>query len=282
MTVDDFNIAIHPKVTGSWNLHNLLPKNMDFFVLLSSCSGVVGLHGQANYACGNTYQDALARYRVARGQKAVSLDLGFLLDVGYVNENESVAKKLSKEAYLDTHEQDLHAILDYYCDPDLPLSSALHSQVVTGLNVPAALRVKRVPEPFWMGRPMFRALHQMDADNQDDSFSQQNSEVMINYELLIRAADSLADVANIIVEGLLTKLAKTLALEKENIDPGRPMSTYGLDSLTAVEIRTWFRRVIGAEVAVFEILGYGDIASLALMVARKSTFVAACLKEDAE
>lgn len=67
---------------------------MDFFVLLSSLSGVVGLHGQSNYACGNTYQDGLARYRTGRGEKAVSLDLGAILSVGYVAERERLADVL--------------------------------------------------------------------------------------------------------------------------------------------------------------------------------------------
>lgn len=279
MAIEDFNIAIHPKVTGSWNLHTLLPNKMDFFILLSSCSGVIGLPGQANYACGNTYQDGLAQYRVSNKEKAVSLDLGFLLDVGYVAENESVAEKLNTEAYLNTNERDLHAILDYYCDPTLPLSSHLHSQVVTGLNVPAELRLKRVEEPFWMGRPMFKHLHQIDAENQDDS-SLQSAEAMINYEMLIRAAETLSDVGHIIVDGLQIKLAKILGIEKENIDATRPMHTYGLDSLTAVEIRTWFRTVIGADVMVFEILANEDISSLALIVAGQSTFVTDALKNN--
>jgi aryl carrier-like protein len=281
MTMTDFNAAIRPKVAGSWNLHNLLPKGMDFFVLLSSCSGVIGLHGQTNYACGNTYQDALAQYRVVRGEKAVSLDLGFILDVGYVAENESVAEKLNTEAYLDTDERELHAILDYYCDPSLPVPSTLHSQVVTGLNVPAALRAKRLEEPFWMSRAMFKTLHQLEVDSQDNS-SSSDSEATINYESLIRKAKTLADVGTIITAGLQTKIAKTLAMEKETVDTSRPLYSYGVDSLTAVEIRTWFRSIIGADVALFEILGSGDIASLALLVAGKSTFVAQSIKEKSD
>lgn len=37
---------------------------------------------------------------------------------------------------------------------------------------------------------------------------------------------------------------------------------------------------MGAEVAVFEILGNGSVAELARMVARKSLFVSASLKEE--
>lgn len=81
MSLDAFNVAIKPKVHGSWNLHNLLPQNLDFFIPLSSLSGACGFGSQANYDSGNTYQDALTRYRVIKGEKAVSLDLGVILDL---------------------------------------------------------------------------------------------------------------------------------------------------------------------------------------------------------
>lgn len=41
-------------------------------------------------------------------------------------------------------------------------------------------------------------------------------------------------------------------------------------------------RVIGADVTVFEVLGNGSIASLGQMVAARSQFVTAELKDDAE
>lgn len=38
----DWSAALEAKVTGSWNLHELLPKALDFFVMLSSIAGVAG------------------------------------------------------------------------------------------------------------------------------------------------------------------------------------------------------------------------------------------------
>ena len=83
MTLENFEAALHPKVRGSWNLHTMLPKELDFFVLLSSTAGIFGSRGQSNYATANTYQDALARYRVSLGQRAVSLNLGRVSRIGY-------------------------------------------------------------------------------------------------------------------------------------------------------------------------------------------------------
>jgi hypothetical protein len=279
MSSQEFHAAVKPKVDGSWHLHNLLPKCMDFFVLLASLSGVIGTHGQSNYACGNTYQDALARYRVARGEKAVSLDLGLILSVGYAAERERVGEILQSQFCKGIEESQLHAILDYYCDPALPLPSPLHSQVAVGLVLPSTIRANGHDIPSWMSSPIFRQLHQIDDHRTSRA---RDAEGAVNYEALFRTAESLAEVGGLIADGLRTKLSLTLAVEKENIDTGRPMHTYGVDSLGAVEVRAWLGRVIGADVSVFEIMGNVSITSLGLEVAAKSHFVRADLKNGAD
>ena len=280
MSLEEFDNVVRPKVDGSWNLHTLLPNEMDFFILLSSISGVVGLYGQSNYACGNTYQNGLAQYRVARGEKAVSLDLGKMLSIGYVAERKDLSESLHSQYYMDIHEAECHAILDYYCNPDLPLTSSLHSQVIVGLESPANLSAQGLNEPFWMERPMFSHMYEMRDETSSSSARRTAMEEVINYPDLIHQADCLMDVSDLVVEGLRTKLAKTLAMEKENIDTNRPMHTYGVDSLTAVEVRTWFHRVMGADVAVFEILGNESITSLGLTVARKSRYIKSKLLDE--
>ena len=279
MTLSEFNAAVLPKVQGSWNLHDLLPKGMDFFVLLSSLSGIAGRHGQANYACGNTYQDALARHRVACGEQAVSLNLGHVLSIGYVAEREGLTDRLHAQGYFGIEEKELHAILDYYCDPSLPVPTPLHSQIITGIELPAALHARHVDVPTAMQRPLFRHLFQMEINN---TGSVQQHEPTVSYALLIREAETFAEVGDIITDGLRAKLSRTLAIEKENIDVGRPMHVYGIDSLSAVEIRTWFKTSAGADVAVFEILGNTSIASMGLAVAAKSQFVAEALKASTQ
>ncbi|KAI9872084.1 MAG: hypothetical protein M1823_008265, partial [Watsoniomyces obsoletus] len=91
MTVEQYKAAVRPKVQGTWNLHEQL-HDLDFFVMLSSLSGVVGLASQCNYAAGNSYQDALARYRLSRGLPAASIDIGVVQAVGVVAENAELAE----------------------------------------------------------------------------------------------------------------------------------------------------------------------------------------------
>ncbi len=80
---DLFTKVFAPKVTGSWNLHNLtqdLP--LDFFVLFSSASTILGPAGLANYVAANAFLDALAHYRRLRGLPGLSINWGIWSKTG--------------------------------------------------------------------------------------------------------------------------------------------------------------------------------------------------------
>ncbi|WP_421671939.1 type I polyketide synthase [Saccharopolyspora spinosa] len=77
LSAADVGTVFAPKVTGAWHLHELTRDlDLSFFVLFSSFSGIAGAAGQANYAAANTFLDALARYRRARGLPGLSLAWG--------------------------------------------------------------------------------------------------------------------------------------------------------------------------------------------------------------
>ncbi len=56
MTPQRFATIFAPKVAGAWNLHQLTQSmDLDFFMMFSSISGVLGSLGLGNYAAANTF-----------------------------------------------------------------------------------------------------------------------------------------------------------------------------------------------------------------------------------
>jgi acyl transferase domain-containing protein len=66
-----------PKAKGSWNLHLLTAdRTLDFWVIFSSVTALLGNPGQAAYVAGNSYADALVHHRRMQGAPALSINWG--------------------------------------------------------------------------------------------------------------------------------------------------------------------------------------------------------------
>lgn len=60
---ESWTTAARPNISGTWNLHHLLPKRLDFFVLISSISGIMAPLQQSSNAVANAFLDAFLQYR---------------------------------------------------------------------------------------------------------------------------------------------------------------------------------------------------------------------------
>ncbi|ORY58512.1 fatty acid synthase S-acetyltransferase [Pseudomassariella vexata] len=277
MTHAQWELTLKSKVQSSWNLHHSLPQDLDFFILLSSLSGVCGTIGQSNYAAGCSYQDALARYRVANGQKAVSFDIGWMRNIGIIAETEAYQRnRRNANDMQQIDDQELLALLDIYCDPNNPeqQQNDKKTQLLIGLHHPANFLLESQSPPALFDRPLFASFSHIIAPHSTFSLSNSNSSNPDHSAALhFRQSTDTNERAQIVIRALTAKLARTMSISIDEVELRKPLSSYGVDSLMAVELRNWIGRDFGAQVAVFDIMGGVPIAAVGDLVVAKSSFV---------
>ena len=266
MTHEEFQLAIKPKIQGSWNLHELLPKELDHFIMLSSATGILGNRAQANYAAGNTFQDALAHFRRQQGLTGTTIDVGAVLDVGYVADH---ADRLAMTKYLGSmmkvlREEELLTLIEYSMNAQSP------AQLVTGLTPLDAHRARGVPMLSYMNFPLFTQLRRL--NTQQDGAGTTGGDGP-DVEARLRAAGTLDEAAQVVTEAVIDKLSSLLSIAVEEVDPTRTISANGVDSLVALELRTFMARKVKADVPVLEIMGSLSLFQLCKKVASASKAV---------
>lgn len=286
MTWDQWSISTRSKVNSTWNLHRQLPPGLTFFVMLSSVAGVAGSMGQSNYAAGNTFQDGLAAHRLALGERAVSIDLGWMGDVGAVAE--SLALTRGKEDAGDlapVYEAEFLALLDRYCDPEALGPAHLtpeKAQPVIGLVTPAQFRNKGLQPPDWLvDRPLFRGLAQHPGGPHGSGENAAAAAAANGaggddrdwVAELLRAGVPGAEAAGVVADALVQRLSKATSIPPAEIDRARPLHAHGVDSLLAVELRNWFAKLFRADVAIFDITGQASLDKVAEGAAASSALL---------
>ncbi|KAI1349204.1 polyketide synthase PksD [Xylaria sp. FL0043] len=266
MTLMQWEQTSRSKVESSWNLHTLLP-NLDFFIMISSISGVIGNPGQSNYAAGCTFQDALAWNRSQRGQKAISIDLGVMRSIGIIAETERLQQHFqSSKGFIKVEEAEFLALLDICCDPSYhPVGR--QCQMIMGLETPASLLARSLEPPEVLGRPLFARFSQLPGRSVSNSDATADA---IDATRLFCQAESVAERALVVVGALAKRLARTLSIKLEDVDTHQALHAYGVDSLIAVELRNWLIKEFAADVPVFEIVSGKTIEAVGELVAKTS------------
>ncbi|KIM94092.1 hypothetical protein OIDMADRAFT_207730 [Oidiodendron maius Zn] len=261
MTLEDYTAGVRPKVLGTWNLHQqLLGKELDFFVMLSSLVGIAGYASQSSYSAGGAFQDALAKYRTMQGLPAVAIDLGQVKSIGYVAETDGTSERLLKQGFTLLSEDDVLSTIE------AAILDPLSGQMTVGLNTGPGCHW----EEATMSRDSrFTALR----NRQSSQNAAANSNKVGSSDLgsKISAAASLEEVVDVIVGGITKKLMDIFMIEESEVQPSKPLSSFGVDSLVAVELRNMLALQASAEVSIFDIMQSSSITSLATTVATKSS-----------
>lgn len=274
MTLTEYHEAFACKVQGTWNLHNAadaLGLQLDFFTLLSSISGVVGNRGQANYAAANVFLDAFAEYRRARGQAACSVDLGVIEDAGVIAENAKLHEQFDPRVFKGINDGLLRKILglsflQQQQQRQDNVADGAHAQMITGLIA------SQPADSLLAGDARFSALFNSTQEGGSNKISGGGGDADVQALLVLLQSKSADPTARLkatveVINGCFVRMLRLA----EPMDPARPLSVYGIDSLAAVEVRNWVRAQLGAFVTTLDIMNAASLTAFCDKIIAKLT-----------
>ncbi|HEY3393633.1 MAG TPA: SDR family NAD(P)-dependent oxidoreductase, partial [Lacipirellulaceae bacterium] len=248
MSLEQLDRAMRPKVRGAWNLHVASQDwPLDFFVLFSSVASILGSPGQANYAAGNAYLDALAHARRAQGLPATSINWGPWAGAGMAVEAGRADAVQSRGMRLLEPEYALEL-----------LGKIVRSRQPHVVAVDAAwddlLRL------YGSRRPVL--LQEIAAESQHGDGQTTAGRVDQSFRNELLAADD-ATRQSMVCEYIRAELARIIGIEPANLEIDQPLSTFGLDSLLALELKNNLEGRLDFTLPMAKLMEGPSIASLA-------------------
>ncbi|KAI9054258.1 hypothetical protein LZ554_001426 [Drepanopeziza brunnea f. sp. 'monogermtubi'] len=257
ITLEDFQISLRPKVDGTNQLDELFGErsDLDFFILFSSLANTVGNRGQTNYLAANGYMQTIAAQRRARGLTASVMHIGMVIGIGVVSQDAALESSLKRQKWMAISEPEF---LDMFAECILVgrPNSGHSNDIITGL--PRNSTLPRADNPWYASNPRFS--HMVLKEEGEDNSSTGGSSLPIKQRLA--AATTAEQRAEIIQGDFLQKMSRILQASAENIEVKQPLLALGVDSLMAMEIRSWFLSSIDVDVPVLKVLGGGSIQTL--------------------
>lgn len=257
MSGESMRRVLAPKIDGSKNLDQAFHDvKLDFFVLFSSVVCIYGNAGQSNYSAANGFLNALVRQRRKRSLFASSISLGMVAGIGHAeNAGEAVQEQLVKRIGLPpVSETDLHHI---FAEAILAGSQTSEDPVVV-----AGLRTINDDEDLrgpWFSNPYFSHMIQESRRSSDNGDDKKTS--LPVSQLLARSATK-GEALDILRDSFATKLVAMLQLGDQKVEHDAPLLELGIDSLVAVEVRSWFLKELKVDIPVLKVVGGASLSEL--------------------
>ncbi|MFE6159088.1 SDR family NAD(P)-dependent oxidoreductase [Streptomyces sp. NPDC056486] len=247
VTSEQLAAVLTPKTDGARHLDAATEHDpLDLFVLFSSAAALVGNPGQAVYAAGNTYLDALAEARRRRGRPALSVQWGPVTDVGLAADDSRRGARLAERGMGGIDVAEAWPALMRLLDQDEP---------VVGY-VPIDLRQWFDAYPDTAALKSWELLRAAAQDGSSGGGS--------GAELRARLAAAQPDERGGIVEGTVRELAgRVLRIDPTSMEGDTPLKALGLDSLMSLELRNRLEAALGIKLSPTLLWSYGSPTALA-------------------
>jgi NADPH:quinone reductase-like Zn-dependent oxidoreductase len=254
-----FQSVLDPKAIGAWNLHCLTRHDaLDFFVLFSSATSLLGGAGQSSYAAASEVLDALAHYRRAAQLPAVSINWGaWNAGMAIRTEPRAAAKWSERGIDLIAPREGLNAL-------GRILTQSRPQVGVLAIDVPrlAASLQGAVPP----------VLSSLVSDREQSSRARTASPRADARRVLLRQLDGApkARRQKILVEHVRAEAGRVLGLDQDGaVDVHQSLGELGLDSLLALELRNALAASLERSLPLTLLFDYPTIEALGHFLERE-------------
>ena len=226
-----------PKVYGAWNLHTATADQpLDWFCSFSSAAALVGSPGQGAYAAANSWLDAFTLWRRAQGLPATAIAWGAWAQIGRATalaEGADIAIAPDEGAYA------FEALLR-------------HDRAYTGY---APITDTPWLTAFAEHSPFAEAFRSTGQNSTGTSKLRAELDELPLDEWPTRLRRLVSEQVSLIL--------------RRSIDPDRPLSEYGMDSLSALELRTRIETETGIRINPTDLASIGTVRGLAGLLCEK-------------
>jgi acyl carrier protein len=236
--------VLKPKVAGAWLLHRLTQNlSLDFFVLFSSSSAILGSSGLGHYAAANSYLDTLAHIRRSMDLPALSVNWGWWAGAGMATADlEEQFKQIGQNAM--PVELGLEALDALICSDAVQVMVA----AIDWAKFKPIYEAKRQ-------RPLIERIHVRDVEQEEQKAAHTFVDTLMSVPVAQRTEKLRSHVRD--------QVAHVLGFgASDTIDPQQGFFSIGMDSVMAVQLRTRLETSLGQTLPSTLAFEYPTIESL--------------------
>ena len=228
---------------------------LDYFVLFSSMTAIIGQPGVASYAAANSALDALARFRHSKGLKAISIQWGPWADLG-LTKTENARRGVDMYA-----QQGIRALtFDETFDA---LSQLLQKDIAGALVAP--IQWKKFARSFPGDSAPRTFLSLLPSAIEDSAVAAAQTTIR---EILLAALPGRPRRA-LLESHLQEVLAGILKTSVSRLDPVKPLGSMGVDSLMALQFVRRLAVTTSVRLPATAVFNYPTLRVLAAELARR-------------
>ena len=244
--------VLAPKVFGADNLDRATRgSSLDYFIMYSSVTTLIGNPGQGNYVAANGYLEGIARRRRQEGLPATAIGFGPISDVGVVSRNQRLATSLKERGGVKgmSARDALDLMAEALAQPGQEIDDAVITIALQDWGA-AADRLALLRSPT------FATLVGTDRS------SVSGGKGTIDLRALVAGGD-IENARLKIVSVIVEEIARVLHLPMEDISQSRPLGEIGLDSLMGLELAMGLQDRFGLDIPLSASTGSLTVGAVA-------------------